>query len=138
MKKLQESFTMLEELLRQANDLISPITHHDDLKLLTTDYMKQDSIKNKKCYLTLRRQSGDVLFPMCSRAGMMSPEMIKFSLKMAKKLADKPEYPPDQLQVIITKLEKMHNKYSQPIPKPDNSAYLKRLATSKLRKEFRK
>jgi hypothetical protein len=138
MEKLQKSFQVLEELLRQATNLISPMSHHDDLKFLTADYMAKDSIKNNKCYLTIRKKSGSVLFPICSRAGMRSPEMIQFSMKLAKKLAGKPEVPPDQLQVIINKLSKMNAKYSKPLPKSNRQAYLKRLSTTRLRNELGK
>ncbi len=138
MKKLQESFLVLEELLRQANALISPISFHDDLKLLSPEKMAKDAEKNKSCYLTIRRRSGSVLFPICSRNGAKCPQMIQFSLKMANKLAGKPETPPDQIQVIIKKLERLQSKYSKPIPKPPGQAYLKGLSTKKLRKQMGK
>ena len=46
MDKLNEAFEVLEELLRQANSLISPITHHQDLDRLTPDFMLRDCQKN--------------------------------------------------------------------------------------------
>ncbi len=136
MKKLQEAYQILDELLRQANSLISPITHHQDLALLTPDYMKQDSAKNPTCYLKLSTGRKHTLFPLCSRNGIHSPQMIKFSLKMAEKLNNFDEVDRDKLNIVIHKLNALHQKFSRPIPKPGSTGYLKGISTGKFNKEL--
>jgi len=135
MNKLNEAYQVLEELLRQANSLISPITHHQDLERLTPDFVKSDSAKNPTCYLKLATGRNHTLFPLCSRNGIHSPQMIKFSLKMAERLNDNEEVDRDKLNVIVKKLSAMHQKFSKPIPKPGSNGYLKGMATGKFNKE---
>ena len=136
MNKLNEAYEVLEELLRQVNSLISPITHHQDLERLTPDFMTQDSSKNPSCYLKLAIGAKHTLFPLCSMNGIHSPEMINFSLKLADKLNQRDDVDRDKLNVIIKKLNIMKQKLSQPVPKPGFAGYLKGLATGKLKKEL--
>ena len=138
MDSLNEAYQVLEELLRQANSLISPITHHQDLERLTPDFMQSDSSKNPHCYLKLSIGAKHTLFPLCSRNGIHSPEMIKFSQKIAAKLNNYEGVDQDKLNVIATKLQRLYNKFSQPIPKPGRAGYLKGVATNKFNKELDK
>jgi len=136
MNTLQEAYQILDELLRQANSLVSPITHHQDLERLTPDFVKRDSTKNPKCYLKLATGAKHTLFPLCSRNGIHSPEMIKFSLKMAERLNDFDDVDRDKLNIIVKKLNTLHQKFSRPIPRPGSTGYLKGLATKKFNKEL--
>lgn len=134
MENLNEEFQQLSELIRTASSLISPITYHDDLERLSPEFVKKDFEKRPGCYLKLGQGADHTLFPICNRYGYKDPKMIKFSLKLAKKLADKQEG--EEMVGLIIKLEKMLNKYDRPIPNTKSQAFLKGQATKTFNKKM--
>ncbi len=134
MKNLNEDFQNLSELLRTAYSLISPITYHDDLDRLTPDFVTQDAEKKPGCYLKLGQGADHTLFPICNRYGYKDPKMIKFSLKLAKKMAEKNQE--RDMSGAIVKLEKLLNKYGKPIPNTKSQAALKGKATKTFNKKM--
>lgn len=114
MVNLQEDFEILDELIRKAYDLISPLDHHDDLKFLTIDYMMDDAKKNPGCYLKIKKGRDHTLFPICNRSGIKTTQMIKFSLKMANKLYDKEDVDNEELDKVVSKLNFLLRRYNSP------------------------
>lgn len=130
---MNKNFEILEELLRQTYDLISPISHHDDLKRLTPQMMNDDSEKRPECYIRM----GHTIFPICNRIGIKTPQMIQFSLKLAGKMRDDECEDKEQLEDVITKLTSLLSKYSQPVPKPWRAAARKGHDVKKFRRNMR-
>jgi len=127
MENLKEDFEVLNELLRTAYKLISPISYHDDIERLTPEFVKQDYVKSPGCYLAIGTGAEHTLFPICNRQGYKDPNIIKFSLKMAKRLAEKNT--DSNMEETIGKLTKMLSKYDKPIPNTNSQAALKRKST---------
>ena len=67
MENLYEDFQNLNELIRTASSLISPITYRDDLNRLTPEFVQQDAKKSPGCYLKLGQGRDHTLFPICNR-----------------------------------------------------------------------
>ena len=135
MENLNEEFANLSELLRTAYKLISPITYHDDLKRLSPEFVKSDAEKNPGCYLKLGQGADHTLFPICNRYGYKDVKMIKFSLKLAKRMAEK--QPSDHTAGTVIKLTKLLNKYNKAIPKTKSQAFLKGQSTKTFNKKMK-
>jgi len=138
-KKLE----FLDELLRTARSLISPISYHDHLKSLSDkDFRKKLFDGNPKCYLTIKYKSKDIpFFPICNRTALEDPRIIKFSLKLARKMIGKDDVDQEHLMLVITKLESIHRKFSKEVPKPTSMAIKKSASTrqlNKIKKEIKK
>jgi len=132
-KLLQEEFEHLDELIRKANSLINPITVHHSLKTLMDPEARLTHYKkHPKCYLSLGQGRKNVLFPICSMAGIEDVEMIRFSLKLADKLYARKDIDGDGLAVIVKKLKRLENKFSKEIPKTATMSHLKAKATKKM------
>lgn len=129
MENLNEDFKVLNELLRTAYKLISPISYHDDIKRLTPEFMKKDSDKNPGCYIAVGDGNNNTLFPICNRYGYKDPDIIKFSLKLAKRIVDQQNSDQRDIPGTIVKLEKLLAKYGKPVPKTVSQAVLKGKAT---------
>jgi len=129
-KKINEQLDYLEELLRKVNSTLSPYTIHDELAWLLNDRNKQHIFeKHPQCWLPVRIGQDVPFFPVCNRTGAYEPAIIHFSLRMARKLCKRTEVDQEHLATIISKLETLHRKFSQDIPKPSNMAYKKGLTT---------
>jgi hypothetical protein len=135
MENLNEEFQNLSELLRTAYKLISPITYHDDLKRLSPEFVKSDAEKNPGCYLKLGQGSEHTLFPICNRYGYKDAKMIEFSLKLAKRMAEK--QPDGHLPGVVIKLTKLLNKYNKAIPNTVSQAALKTKSTKTFNKKMK-
>ena len=135
MENINEDFKILSELLRTAYKLISPISYHDDIKRLTPEFLKRDSVKTPGCYLAVGDGQSNTLFPICNRYGYKDPAIIKFSLKMAKRLADENQHDKFMPGTVI-KLERLLSKYGKPIPKTVSQAALKTKATKTFNKKM--
>ena len=135
MKNLNEDYKNLNELIRTAYKLISPMTYHDDVNRLTPEFVMDDAKKRPGCYLKLGQGADHTLFPICNRYGYKDPKMIKFSLKLAKKVAER-NIGHDTTTVII-KLQKLLNKYNKTIPNTNSQAALKGQATKTFNKKMK-
>jgi len=128
MENLNEDFKVLNELLRTAYKLISPISYHDDIKRLTPEFLKRDSVKTPGCYLAVGDGNNNTIFPICNRYGYKDPDIIRFSLKLAKKMAEKDcDHP--HIPGTIVKLQRLLSKYDKPVPNTMSQAVLKAKAT---------
>jgi hypothetical protein len=131
-KKLE----LLDELLRTARSLISPISYHDHLNSLSDrDFRNKLFDGNPKCYLTIKYKSKEIpFFPICNRTALEDPRIIKFSLKLAKKMVGKGDVDQEHLIVVIKKLESLHKKFIKETPKPTSMAVKKAASTRQLTK----
>jgi len=136
MDYLQEEYEALSELLRTAYKLISPITYHDDLERLTPEFVKKDSEQRPGCYLTIDNGSDHTIFPICNRYGYKDPKMIQFSLKLAKRMANKDVARERDLTGAIIKLERLVKKYGKEVPNTVSQAVLKGKATKKFKQKM--
>jgi hypothetical protein len=134
MENLNEEYKNLSELVRTAYKLISPMTYHDDVDRLTPEFVMNDSKKRPGCYLKLGQGSDHTLFPICNRYGYKDPKMIQFSLKLAKKIAERNVG--HDTSTVILKLEKLLNKYDKPVPNTMSQAVLKGKSTKEFNKKM--
>lgn len=118
-----KELTYIQELVRTMNSLLSPMSYHDTLKDLRTrdarDVFKGDF---EKCVIPWKLGAQQVHLPICNRFGMVDPQMIQFSKKMVNKMRSVDPQEDDGTNIIITKLDNLHKKYSQSIPKPADRA----------------
>lgn len=135
MENLNEDFKVLNELLRTAYKLISPISYQDDIKRLTPEFLKRDYVKTPSCYLAVGDGNNNTIFPICNRYGYKDPDMIRFSLKLAKKMAEKENSDQNDIPGVIVKLQRMLNKYDKPVPNTMSQALLKAKSTRKFNKK---
>lgn len=131
MTNLNEQFEQLDELIRKVNSLIAPYDVHDELKwLLKKDIRKKMFEEFPKCFLSLRSRGRELPFlPICNRQGMEDPQIIAFSMKLAHRLKNKPDVDQDHLDVVLVKLQRLHNKFDKEVPKPGDVAAKKGLIT---------
>lgn len=130
---LQEEFQVLEELIRTATSLISPLSiHHTLKKLMDPETRISHYKKHPKCFLALGIGSKSTLFPICNMSGVEDIEVIAFSLKLADRLYARKDVNGDQLNIIVKRLKKLQKKFSQSTPKPANMSHLKAKATMKM------
>jgi len=127
MENINEDYKNLSELVRTAYKLISPMTYHDDVDRLTPEFVMDDAKKKPGCYLKLGQGADHTLFPICNRYGYKDPKMIKFSLKLAKRIAEKNQE--RDMSGTIIKLERLLSKYDKPVPNTVSQAVLKGKAT---------
>ena len=133
MKKLYEEFFHLEELLRTADSLINPMTVDQRLAWLMDKNVRGKLFEEyPKCFLKLNMGAKHMVLPVCNRSGMHDPQIIDISIKMANKIAGKPDIDTEELKVTLHKLEFLKNKYSKAIPKPSNAAGQKGNVTKNL------
>ena len=133
MNKLHENFVHLEELIRTADSLINPITVDKRLEwLMRKDVRGKLFEENPKCFLSMNIGQKTMLFPICSRSGMEDPQIIDFSIKLANRIAGKPDVDVSELQVTLKKLNMLKKKFSQPIPKPAKNAAQKGNSTKNM------
>lgn len=136
MQKINEDMQILEELIRKAYSLISPLSIHQNLQwIMNKDARDNLFEKYPKCFLTLRKKGRDIpFFPICNRSGISDPDIIKFSMKLANRLKNRPEIEGEQIDAILVKLQNLDSKFSKEIPKPGNMVAKKALATKLMSK----
>jgi hypothetical protein len=132
--------TMAEKKLQQLEELIRTATDH----LLTVDekigYLKYPELKKRlhgkfpECFISLKRMgrdTSDYLLPLCNRAGIIDPKVIHISISAVKKLmADTTGmYDTNDLQSILSKLDRIKARYQKNIPKPPQQAGRKAVVT---------
>ena len=113
----------IQELVRKMHSLISPMSYTDTLKDLRTQ-SAQDVFKGDfaKCVLPWKIGAQQVHLPICNRFGMVDPQMIDFSKKVVNRMRSVSPQTDDGTNIIIAKLDRLHNKYSKDIPKPADRA----------------
>lgn len=131
-EQLKKEFEQLSELIRKANDLINP---EDSISYLQKKDLRDRLYGEKpKCFLKLLpigRDTSPYLIPLCNRAGIEDPKVIKISLNIVQKLidSDKGRFDNNILQSILNKLNHRHNVLSKTVPKPASAAARKAQVT---------
>jgi hypothetical protein len=131
---------MSEQKLQHLEELIRTATDH----LLTMDekisYLQRPELKKRlygkfpECFISLKRMgrdTSDYLLPLCNRAGIIDPKVINISIKVVQKLMGDTAgmYDVNDLQSILSKLDRMKATYSKDIPKPPQQAGRKAVVT---------
>jgi len=131
LNNIEERFNYLDELIRKVSNLVSPFDSKSDLELMIKKDVRDRLFgKYPKCFLSLRSMGRDnPIFPICNRLGAEDPDIIKFSIKLANKLKNKPEIDGEQIDAILVKLNGLHSKFSKDPIKPANMATRKGLQT---------
>lgn len=131
MDYIEEQLQVLDELLRKAYSLISPLDAHSDLKwYLKRDMRKSQMEKFPKCFIVIKNKMGrDIPFPICNVMGMTDPRMISFSLKLANALKDKPDIEADRLSRCICSLRRLYARFNKDVPTPAPEAARKATTT---------
>jgi len=146
-ENLNENIQLLEELVRKAYELISPIPFDYELKwLMKQDHRNALFEKNPKCFLKLKRMGRSDLyevpfFPVCNRAGMIDPQMIDLSLKMVDQVAGNDRVDQDSLVVVAQKLKALKSKFSKELPRTNEMGAKKAQVTkflNRVKNKYRK
>ncbi len=124
---VKKNFESLNELIRIIDNNLHYMSYKDYLeKLKDIKYRNNFFNKNSNCCLKLKCNNKLIVFPICNQSANFDSKIIKFSIKFANVLKDKPYVDNNELTYIIKKLEFLLNKYSKKIPKPNGRpAYLK-------------
>jgi len=113
----------LQELIRQVDSVVSPLTYDYTLKDLMVQ-SPQNVFKGdySKCIIPYKIGSQLLHLPICNRFAMVDPKIIKLSMKMVNKL--KSAYPQEEegRSIILGKLDRLFRRYNKQIPKPANTA----------------
>lgn len=129
----EKEFQHLEELIRTASNHL--LTKEEKIGYLMNQDLK-DQLYGKfpECFISLKKMGRDTsayLLPLCNRAGILDPEVIKISYAAVGKLLSDPSgtYDVNDLQTILDKLDRMKARYSKEVPKPPSQAGRKAVVT---------
>jgi len=135
MSKDKES-NRLEELIRMASNHL--LSKEEKIGYLTNPELKNRLYgKFPECFISMKKMGRDTsayLLPICNRAGIIDPEVIKISYSAVGKLLSDPSgmYDVNDLQLILGKLDRMKARYEKEIPKPTQQAGRKAVVTRML------
>ena len=108
-----KEFKQLEELLKKADSLITPVTYHDTIEWLMSKKNREQLFElNPKCVLTVNVGTQVHYIPICNRSAMSDPKVIDFSLKLAKRLEGNAKADQEQVKKVILILNGLKAKYS--------------------------
>lgn len=130
--------------LQHLEELIRTVSNHLLTKEEKVGYLMNPDLKNAlygkfpECFISLKRMGRDTsayLLPLCNRAGIIDPEVIKISYAAVGKLLSDPSgmYDVNDLNVILSKLDRMKARYSKDVPKPPQQAGRKAVVTRMFR-----
>lgn len=123
----------LEELIRTASNNL--LTKEEKIGYIMDSELKSRLYgKFPECFISLKRMGRDTsayLLPLCNRAGIVDPQVIKISHAAVGKLLSDVNgmYDVNDLQTILSKLDRMQSRYSKDIPKPPQAAARKAIVT---------
>lgn len=123
----------LEELIRTASNHL--LTKEEKVGYLMNPVLKNQLYgKFPECFISLKRMGRDTsayLLPLCNRAGIIDPQVIKISYAAVGKLLSDPSgmYDVNDLQQILDKLDRLNSRYSKNVPKPPAPAARKAVVT---------
>lgn len=132
-KMADKELHKLEELIRMASNHL--LTKEDKIGYLTNPELKNRLYgKFPECFISLKRMGRDTsayLLPLCNRAGIIDPEVIGISYKaVGKLLSDQTgTYDINDLQTILSKLDRLKARYNKDAAKPYAQAGRKAVVT---------
>jgi len=135
---LEEEMNTLEELLRQAYNLI-----HDEKE--DFEYLRDKDMRDRlygrypKCFtkiMPIGRDTSEYILPLCNRGGIEDPKVVGISLKVIQRMMDGNigKFDSNELQRVLNSLQHKHNVLSKAIPKPATTASKKAQVTRMLGK----
>jgi hypothetical protein len=135
---LEEEMNTLEELLRQAYNLI-----HDEKE--DFEYLRDKDMRDRlygrypKCFtriMPIGRDTKEYILPLCNRGGIEDPKVVGISLKVIQRMMDGNigNFDTNELQKVLNSLQHKHNVLSKTIPKPATTASKKAQVTRMLGK----
>lgn len=130
--------------LQHLEELIRTASNHLLTKEERVGYIMDPAVKERlygkfpECFISLKRMGRDTsayLLPLCNRAGIVDPEVIKISYAAVGKLLSDTNgmYDVNDLQQILDKLDRMKSRYSKAVPKPPQAAARKAVVTRMFR-----
>lgn len=131
---------MADKELQTLHELIRTASDHLLTKEEKIGYLAHPELRNRlygkfpECFLCLKRMGRDTapyLLPICNRAGIIDPVVIKISYKAVAKLMNDNTgtFDVNELQKILDKLDRMKARYKKSIPKPPQAAARKAVVT---------
>lgn len=131
---------MADKELQTLHELIRTASDHLLTKEEKIGYLAHPELRNRlygkfpECFLCLKRMGRDTspyLLPICNRAGIIDPMVIKISYKAVAKLMNDNTgtFDVNELQQILDKLDRMKARYKKSIPKPPQAAARKAVVT---------
>ena len=132
-KTKTEGAQHLEELIRTASNHL--LTKEEKVGYLMNPELKQRLYgKFPECFISLKRMGRDTsayLLPLCNRAGIIDPQVIKISYAAVGKLLSDASgmYDINDLQTILDKLDRLKARYNKEVPKPPQQAGRKAVVT---------
>jgi len=130
----EKELQVLEELIRTVSDHL--LTKEEKVGYLSSPELKQRLYaKFPDCFMVLQKTMGrDIspyLFPLCNRAGIMDPLVIKISYKLVGKLLGDSTgmFDVNELQRVLDKITTLKARYEKTVPKPAQQAGRKAMVT---------
>jgi len=132
---LKEELEVLEELIRTASQ---HLTGEDSYAYLQNKDLRDRLMgDHPECYISLKRMgrigrnTAAYMLPLCNRAAIIDPKVINISIKVIQKMLNDPTgmYDVNDLQSVLTQLQRKSSVYSKEVPKPPNQAGRKAVIT---------
>ena len=131
---------MAEKELERLQELIRTVSDHLLTKEEKIGYIGNIELKKRlygkfpECFISLKRMGRDTspyLLPLCNRAGIVDPIVLKISYKAIQKLMNDNtgSFDVNDLQGILSKLDRMKHRYEKQVPKPPQAAARKAVVT---------
>ncbi len=130
-----KDIAVLEELLKTAHNLISPLSDKQEIEWLMNDETRKRIMdRHPKCFLKFSIGRNHVVLPICNRMGFHDPRIIGLSIKAMDKVIDRSDYDKIEFDIMYKRLDRMFRKYSKEIPKSARYAVKKAKQTQRLNK----
>jgi hypothetical protein len=131
---------MADKELQNLQELIRTASNHLLTKEEKIGYLTNPELRNRlygkfpECFISLKKMGRDTspyLLPICNRAGVIDPIVIKIAYKAVAKLMNDSTgtFDVNDLQSILDKLDRMKSRYEKSIPKPPKAAARKAVVT---------
>jgi len=131
---------MADKELQNLQELIRTASNHLLTKEEKIGYLTNPELRNRlygkfpECFISLKKMGRDTspyLLPICNRAGVIDPIVIKIAYKAVGKLMNDNTgtFDINDLQSILDKLDRMKSRYEKSIPKPPKAAARKAVVT---------
>lgn len=123
----------LEELIRTATDHM--LSKEEKVGYLMDPKLKERLYgKFPECFISLKRMGRDTsayLLPMCNRAGVIDPIVLKIAYKMITKIMEDQSgmFDVNEVQSVFDKITRLKDRYEKATPKPPQAAGRKAVVT---------
>ena len=122
----EKDYMYLEELIRKVDGYLTPEPADDIEYLYSKDLRDRLYGKYPKCFVKIQGIGREfpTLLPICNRHGHKDSRVIGITRNVLQKLmSDKVGiYDSNVMVELLAKLDRLHNTYSKPVPKPPEAA----------------